>query len=218
MRLESSHLEWPVTMMTNARETSESRWNLPKVPFPSVAFYDTHAKTPTLKPRRGPQTLLQARHLCQASWQISSARTYWKYALAHMWQQHNVHRPSTWFRAELKKHGWSKHSWLFLTESRNSINAQGYQPFTLSLSIYSCSTARSFEWNHLLSWLTSFTRTFFREEMLVFAIARSGLLCEHVARFNIGWQDVTEQPEDRPHTRWVDDLVTICQLVLYAQL
>lgn len=28
----------------------------------------------------GPQTLLQARHLCQASWQISEARTYWKYS------------------------------------------------------------------------------------------------------------------------------------------
>lgn len=43
-RQEPSHFEWPVTVMTNAQETSESRWNLPKVPFPSIAFYDTHAK------------------------------------------------------------------------------------------------------------------------------------------------------------------------------
>lgn len=85
-----------------------------------------------------------------------------------MWQQHNVHRASTWFRAEPKRHGWSEHSWLFLTESRNSINAQGDQPFTLSLSIYSCSTVGSFEWNRpLRSWLTSFTRTL-REELSFF--------------------------------------------------
>lgn len=79
-----------------------------------------------------------------------------------------MHRPSTWLWAELKKHEWSKHSWLFLTESRNSINAQGYQPFTLSWSIYSCSTGRPFQWNRfMLSWLTSFTRTL-RKEMLFF--------------------------------------------------
>lgn len=100
--------------MTNAWETSESRWNLPKLPFPSIAVDDTHARTPILKPRRGPQTLLQARHLCQASWQISEARTYWKYALAHMWQQHNVHEAFTWFRAEHKSTGDpSIHDWLW---------------------------------------------------------------------------------------------------------
>lgn len=137
--------------------------------FPSIAFADTHAKTPTLKLRRGPGTLLQALHLCQASWQISEARTYRKYALAHMWQQHNVHRPSAWFRAEPKKHSWSEHSWCLLTESRNAINAQGYQPFTLSLSIYSCSTLRPFEWNpSLLSWLTSFTGPFREGPAVVF--------------------------------------------------
>lgn len=168
MRPELSHSEWPVPMMTNARKnpwvTLKSTQNALSL---NCFLWHTHAKTPAPKLRRGPQTLLQARHLCQASWQISEARTYWKYALAHMWQQHNVHRASTWFRAEPKKHGWSKHSWLLLTESRNSINAQGDQPFTFSLSIYSCSMVWSFEWNRpLLSWLTSFTRTWERRNVV----------------------------------------------------
>lgn len=61
-----------------------------------------------------------------------------------MWQQR---RDSIleWFRAEPKKRGRSRHSWPFLTESRNSINTPTYRPFPLSLSIYFCSTPQLLE-------------------------------------------------------------------------
>lgn len=52
----------------------------------------------------GPATTVQTRCLCLASWQMSEALTYWKYALAHMWQQCGA-SILEWFRAEPKKHG-----------------------------------------------------------------------------------------------------------------
>lgn len=79
-----------------------------------ICFLWHRCKDSYTEAQTGLQTLLQARHLCQASWQISEARTYWKYALAHMWQRHNVHRASTWFRAEHKSTGDpSIHDWFW---------------------------------------------------------------------------------------------------------
>lgn len=108
---------------------------------------DPHAKPPPLEARQGPATTLQTRRLCLASWQISEALTYPKYALAHMWQQRCVRWASTpaRFTARPKKHGRTRYLWSFLTESRNSINAARYQAFQLSLSIYSCSIQQRFE-------------------------------------------------------------------------
>lgn len=80
-------------------------------------------RPPLLELRQGPATMLQTRRLCLASWQISEALTYPKYALTHMWQHCCVCWASTlaWFtKHSLKKHGPFRH---FLTEPRNSNNA-----------------------------------------------------------------------------------------------
>lgn len=142
LSLQPGQLVWPVT---NDDKCLTNHWVMIKFTqiasssFPSIAFYDTHAK-----PRQGPATMLRTRCLCLASWQISEARTYRKYALTHMWRQRGA-AILEWFRAEPKKHGRSRHSWSFLTESRNSINTPRYQPFPLSLTIYFCSIQQLLE-------------------------------------------------------------------------
>lgn len=109
---------------------------------------EPHVKSPLLQLRQGPTTMLQTCCLCLASWQISEALTYPKHALTHIWKQHCVYWASSlaWFTAKAKKHGRSRSSRSFLTGSGNSINVTWYQPFQLSLSIYSCSIQRHFEW------------------------------------------------------------------------
>lgn len=127
--------------------------------FHSVAFYgtetkQTHMQSPLLlELRQGPATMLQTRRLCLESWQISEALTYPKYALTHMWQQPCVRcvwaSTPAWFTAKPKKHGPSGYQWSFLTEPGNSINAPRYQPFHLSLRIYSCSIQQHFKQGQL---------------------------------------------------------------------
>lgn len=47
LRLQLGYFGWPVTVMTNVWQTSESLWNPPKLPqflFPVFTFYDTETK------------------------------------------------------------------------------------------------------------------------------------------------------------------------------
>lgn len=122
LRLWLGHFEWPVTVMSNAWKTTESRWNLPKLlpPLSPLLLSMTHAKPPYSALRQGPGSRLQTRRLCLASWQISEALTYPKWALTHMWPQCCVCWALTqvWLTAKPKKHGHPSTRDLFLWQNQ----------------------------------------------------------------------------------------------------
>lgn len=155
--MQPGHFVWPVTMMTNAWQTTESWWNPPKLlsPLSPLLLSMTHMQSPLYwSSDRGQQPCYK---LVAYVWHPDK---YLRHLLtesmpSHMWQQCCVRGASTlaWFTAEPKKHGRFRHSWSFLTESRNSINTLRYEPFPLSLSIYSCFIQQLFEWGQFFTQL-----------------------------------------------------------------
>lgn len=182
MRLWPCHSEWPVTIMTNAWQTPESPWNPPKL-LPPLAppLLSMRRKRSTCKaPSIGAQTGASP-HVTNSSPMSGILTNIWGTHLPKVCPHTHVaaalcvlsSRCSMIQSKKPKKHGRSGHSGSYLTESGNPINAPGYQPFQLSLSIYpwsiqqhcepgQCFTQLKFEWiqhshealhGHLVVWM-----------------------------------------------------------------
>lgn len=109
LRLLPSHFEWPVTLTSNAWQTSESQGNPPKLLclLSDLLLSVTHMQSPLLK-QSGMSGML-----------TNIWDTYLPKLCTHTIVQYCMHRAFTltWFTAEPKKHGRSRHpSWSFLTE------------------------------------------------------------------------------------------------------